>query len=63
MADHDEHQRSKKRVKGQQLKADTALLRKTKLCYFHDNHPDGCSLIAEACRFAHGVEELRKKDD
>ena len=32
---------------------------KTKLCWFHDNHPDGCPLACQECSFAHGMEELR----
>ncbi|CAK6952838.1 probable tRNA (uracil-O(2)-)-methyltransferase [Scomber scombrus] len=32
---------------------------KTRPCWFHDHHPQGCSLQAEHCAFAHGPEELR----
>ena len=32
---------------------------KTKLCWFHDNHPDGCPLASEQCSFAHGTQELK----
>jgi tRNASer (uridine44-2'-O)-methyltransferase len=31
---------------------------KTKLCWFHSNHPDGCPLAREQCSFAHGKQEL-----
>ena len=32
---------------------------KTKLCWFHDSHPDGCPLASEQCSFAHGTQELK----
>ncbi|NWW82022.1 TRM44 methyltransferase, partial [Climacteris rufus] len=32
---------------------------KTRLCWFFIHHPDGCSLPAESCPYAHGTEELR----
>lgn len=32
--------------------------RKSKQCFFFENHPDGCPLDAKNCRFAHGKEEL-----
>lgn len=32
--------------------------RKSKQCFFFENHPDGCPLDAKYCRFAHGKEEL-----
>ena len=31
---------------------------KTKLCWFHRHHPDGCPLESKQCSFAHGMEEL-----
>jgi tRNASer (uridine44-2'-O)-methyltransferase len=31
---------------------------KTKLCWFHENHPQGCSLSKEECPWAHGSEDL-----
>ncbi|XP_014672405.1 PREDICTED: probable tRNA (uracil-O(2)-)-methyltransferase isoform X2 [Priapulus caudatus] len=37
---------------------DLPLLYKTKLCWFHIGHPDGCPLSSAQCRFAHGQEEL-----
>ncbi|XP_009998600.1 PREDICTED: probable tRNA (uracil-O(2)-)-methyltransferase [Chaetura pelagica] len=33
---------------------------KTRLCWFFIHHPDGCSLSAESCPYAHGTEELRE---
>ncbi|XP_078398693.1 putative tRNA (uracil-O(2)-)-methyltransferase isoform X3 [Cetorhinus maximus] len=35
--------------------------RKTRLCWFFVNHPDGCPRTAEKCPFAHGTEELRPR--
>ncbi|CAN9509661.1 unnamed protein product [Ophioblennius macclurei] len=32
---------------------------KTRLCWFHANHPQGCPLQAENCAFAHGQDEMR----
>ncbi|XP_029944139.1 LOW QUALITY PROTEIN: putative tRNA (uracil-O(2)-)-methyltransferase [Salarias fasciatus] len=32
---------------------------KTRLCWFHLNHPQGCPLLAQHCAFAHGQDELR----
>lgn len=32
---------------------------KTRLCWFHVNHPQGCPLQAENCAFAHGLDEMR----
>eukprot|EP00112_Aurelia_sp_Birch-Aquarium-sp1_P024189 Seg752.11 transcript_id=Seg752.11/GoldUCD/mRNA.D3Y31 product="tRNA uracil-O 2-methyltransferase" protein_id=Seg752.11/GoldUCD/D3Y31 len=32
---------------------------KTKLCWFHFNHPDGCILSDKECQFAHNELELR----
>ncbi|XP_024144453.1 probable tRNA (uracil-O(2)-)-methyltransferase [Oryzias melastigma] len=32
---------------------------KTRSCWFHDHHPQGCPLQAPNCAFAHGPEELR----
>ena len=40
---------------------DRQLLFKTKLCWFHAHHPDGCPRVADACPFAHGKEELRSR--
>ncbi|XP_014771876.1 probable tRNA (uracil-O(2)-)-methyltransferase [Octopus bimaculoides] len=39
----------------------TARSYKTSLCWFHQNHPDGCPVSREECNFAHGEEELREK--
>ncbi|CAI5668821.1 unnamed protein product [Oreochromis niloticus] len=32
---------------------------KTRLCWFHAHHPQGCPLQAENCAFAHGADDLR----
>uniref|UniRef100_A0A669B487 tRNA (uracil-O(2)-)-methyltransferase n=1 Tax=Oreochromis niloticus TaxID=8128 RepID=A0A669B487_ORENI len=32
---------------------------KTRLCWFHAQHPQGCPLQAENCAFAHGADDLR----
>ncbi|XP_028982948.1 probable tRNA (uracil-O(2)-)-methyltransferase [Betta splendens] len=32
---------------------------KTRGCWFHAHHPQGCPLPAQRCAFAHGPEELR----
>ncbi|XP_071315024.1 probable tRNA (uracil-O(2)-)-methyltransferase isoform X2 [Trachinotus anak] len=32
---------------------------KTRPCWFHDHHPQGCPLQAEHCAFAHGPDDLR----
>ncbi|KAK6192480.1 hypothetical protein SNE40_003938 [Patella caerulea] len=34
---------------------------KTMLCWFHDNHPDGCPRLPDNCKYAHGLSELRPK--
>ena len=31
---------------------------KSKLCWFHGGHPDGCSISAKSCSFAHGDCDL-----
>ena len=33
--------------------------RKTKLCWFHLNHPHGCLFSADNCNYAHDEEQLR----
>lgn len=35
--------------------------RKTTLCWFYFNHPDGCPKTNNDCSFAHGIEELKDK--
>ncbi|XP_006822996.1 putative tRNA (uracil-O(2)-)-methyltransferase [Saccoglossus kowalevskii] len=40
---------------------DASQLRKTKLCWFHSNHPDGCPRMAMDCTFAHGEEEMKQR--
>nr|XP_043878700.1 probable tRNA (uracil-O(2)-)-methyltransferase [Solea senegalensis] len=32
---------------------------KTRSCWFHSHHPQGCPLQAEHCAFAHGPDDLR----
>ncbi|KAF5907065.1 putative tRNA (uracil-O(2)-)-methyltransferase [Clarias magur] len=32
---------------------------KTRLCWFHTHHPDGCPLPSKDCVFAHGADDLR----
>ncbi|CAI5783557.1 probable tRNA (uracil-O(2)-)-methyltransferase [Podarcis lilfordi] len=32
---------------------------KTRLCWFHIHHPQGCPLSSELCCYAHGSEELK----
>ncbi|KAK7909842.1 hypothetical protein WMY93_014526 [Mugilogobius chulae] len=32
---------------------------KTRLCWFHSHHPQGCPLQLEQCGFAHGSDDLR----
>ncbi|XP_076017805.1 putative tRNA (uracil-O(2)-)-methyltransferase [Genypterus blacodes] len=32
---------------------------KTRPCWFHDRHPQGCPLLADDCAFAHGPADLR----
>eukprot|EP00048_Salpingoeca_helianthica_P007051 m.105891 g.105891 ORF g.105891 m.105891 type:complete len:133 (+) comp14212_c3_seq1:1416-1814(+) len=34
-----------------------AASRKTKPCWFHDHHPDGCPRAAADCPFAHGPDD------
>ncbi|XP_052449123.1 probable tRNA (uracil-O(2)-)-methyltransferase [Carassius gibelio] len=32
---------------------------KTRLCWFHTHHPQGCPLLCEHCAFAHGETDLK----
>lgn len=32
---------------------------KTRLCWFHTHHPDGCPLSSKDCVFAHGADDIR----
>lgn len=32
---------------------------KTKLCWFHVSHPQGCLFTSEQCTYAHGIDEIR----
>ena len=43
-------------------KYDRAALRKSKLCWFYEYHPQGCNLNIETCGYAHGSADLRKTD-
>ncbi|XP_071945097.1 probable tRNA (uracil-O(2)-)-methyltransferase [Antedon mediterranea] len=40
---------------------DKELLFKTKHCWFHSNHPDGCPRKDHTCPFAHGDNDLRER--
>lgn len=42
-------------------KKDAKLLVKTKLCWFHVNHPQGCPRPTNNCPYAHGLCELRTR--
>ncbi|XP_022104593.1 probable tRNA (uracil-O(2)-)-methyltransferase [Acanthaster planci] len=47
-----------KKQKGKNSRKEDAF--KTRLCWFHTCHPDGCPRLASQCQFAHGNDELRK---
>ena len=32
-------------------------MRKNQTCWFHENHPDGCSLETKECLYAHGTDD------
>lgn len=32
---------------------------KTRFCWFHTHHPQGCPLLTQQCAFAHGPDDLR----
>ena len=36
---------------------------KTRLCWYHFNHPQGCILLDRDCQFAHSENELRCPKD
>ena len=36
--------------------------RKRKLCWFFQNHPQGCPVSKESCHWAHGKDDLTKND-
>lgn len=42
---------------------DAKLLAKTKLCWFHEHHPQGCPHSTSSCPYAHGLHELRERPD
>ena len=54
--------RTQQRRKGkkwkQNLQAKQGCNLKTKLCWFHFNHPQGCIMQASDCNFAHSEAEL-----
>ncbi|CAG5118913.1 unnamed protein product, partial [Candidula unifasciata] len=47
--------------KGRNKRGNQEHTRKTTLCWFADNHPDGCPKTNNDCPFAHGSGELRDK--
>ena len=53
--DSSEKGRKRKSSSGQQIGGPRA---KSKLCWFHGGHPDGCSISAESCSWAHGDCDL-----
>lgn len=58
--DHHGPRRSAKPLSRNQKEA-KGLLLKTKLCWFHSNHPQGCPRHARDCPYAHGEDELRER--
>lgn len=40
-----------------------SLLVKTKLCWFHQHHPQGCPRQSSQCPYAHELEELKQRPD
>ena len=51
--------KNQRRQKTLKRKYDKAALSKSKMCWFHENHPQGCNLSSEQCTYAHSAEELR----
>jgi len=49
--------------KKQCLQAERGSNFKTKLCWYHLNHPQGCILLDRYCQFAHSEAELRYPKD
>ncbi len=45
---------------GKRRKTSSEVRRKTKRCWFHDTHPDGCSVDASVCQWAHGDDDVVK---
>ena len=59
----EEHQRTQERAKQKGKNAKDIQKRfKSRLCWLHDNHPDGCPRLAPDCSFAHGTKELRNSN-
>lgn len=56
--DYEAYQMRKRRKKGKPAVSDKKRPINTKLCYFHEHHPQGCPLEAHMCRYAHSQEEL-----
>lgn len=50
---------TKKSRKASNRKYDSGALRKSKMCWFFINHPQGCNLSMETCSYAHGPDDLR----
>ena len=61
LSDAREHERKSWSWKRKQ--EENKLLTKTKLCWFHDHHPQGCPRSAHLCPYAHGTAELRRRPD
>ena len=36
---------------------------RTKICWFYENHPQGCPLSSDACSFAHGPQFIKSQSD
>lgn len=53
----------KKKPKSGRTQFNKGQLYKTRLCWFNDNHPDGCPLQSPQCNFSHGKAELRPRPD
>ena len=53
----DSSEKGRKR-KGSSSSSQSGARAKTKLCWFHGSHPDGCSVSAESCSWAHGDCDL-----
>ena len=53
----DSSEKGRKR-KGSSSSSQNGARTKTKLCWFHGGHPDGCSISAESCLWAHGDCDL-----
>ncbi len=47
----------RRRKKGRKFASEEEV-RKRKLCWFHDHHPQGCPVASKDCTWAHGEKEL-----